>query len=569
MPRATTEDILKKKNILTDEQISLLRVEQIDTGKTPEQIIRDHGWATQEQVCQAKAEMLNVPYTNIPKKDINREILSLIPESIARQYTLIPLKKAGETIKVAMADPMDLQVKKFLETKTGLKIESCLAVPSEIETAITTAYSAGMESEVRAALKETEEEITYIEKETASLKDIEEEIKKAPVARIVSTILQFAVKSRASDIHIEPHENRTRVRYRIDGIMSERLSLPKQVHAPLVSRIKILSNMKIDETRVPQDGRFMIHVEDIEIDLRVSTLPTSHGEKVVLRLLRKGTHVPTLSELGLRGRALKDVENALRKTRGIILVTGPTGSGKTTTLRTGLEMINAPQVNIVTLEDPVEYEIKGINQVQIHPQAGLTFASGLRSILRQDPDVIMVGEIRDAETMELAIRASLTGHLVFSTLHTNSAAGAIPRMLDMGAEPFLLSSTAEAIIAQRLVRTLCTKCRESYHPDQKLFAQFTESLGALFHKKSPAELTLYKAKGCDKCEQSGYVSRAGIYEVLPVNQKIAQMIVQKESSDIIEAAAIKDGMVTVHQDGLLKVLEGLTTIEEVLRVAQE
>ena len=570
MPERTAlEDILKRKGVLTDEQVSLVKVEQISTGKEVDEIIRERGWATDAQIYQAKAELLGVPFTSIDETDISREVIALIPESVARQYLLIPIKKVKDTLEVAMKDPLDLQVKEFLEAKTGLEIKPYLAVPSQIELAINAAYSAGIESEVRAALKETEEEIGELKKEVTSLKEIEEEIKRAPVARIVSTILQYAVKSRASDVHIEPQAQSTRVRYRIDGILRERLSLPKHVHPSLVSRIKILANLKIDEVRVPQDGRFMIYVDSGEVDLRVSTLPTSHGEKVVMRLLRKGTKVPSLPQLGLRGRALKIIEDSLAKTRGIVLVTGPTGSGKTTTLRTCLEMINSAKINIITLEDPVEYEIKGVNQVQINPQAGLTFASGLRSVLRQDPDVIMVGEIRDKETMELAIQAALTGHLVLSTLHTNDAPGAIPRLLDMGAEPFLLASTVDTVLAQRLVRTLCPKCRQKYKPEKEIVERFKRTLGQLLPPDSQKELVLYKAKGCEECNNEGYTSRMGIFEVLPVDEQVSQLILRRESSDKLEEAARKNGMVTMLQDGFLKVVEGVTTLEEVLRVAQE
>ncbi|MBU0708200.1 GspE/PulE family protein [Patescibacteria group bacterium] len=566
--RLTVEDVLKDLGVITDEQLSVVKLEQINTGKSIEDIVKEHAWATEIEIYQAKADLLGVPFIAVPEVEVDREVLSLIPEGVARQYVLIPLSKKGDVVKVAMEDPLDLQVKEFLEAKTGLKIEPNLAIPTEIVAAIDEAYSGGMESEVRAALKETEEEISQIKVEIASLEDIEKDIKKAPVARIVSTVLQYAVKSRASDVHIEPQAKRTRVRYRIDGILRERLSLPRQVHASLVSRIKILSNLKIDETRIPQDGRFMIHVDKLEIDLRVSTLPTAHGEKVVMRLLKKDTNVPTLSELGLRGRALKNVEESLKKTRGIVLVAGPTGSGKTTTLRTSIEMVSTTQINVITLEDPVEYEMKGINQVHINPQAGLTFASGLRSILRQDPDVIMVGEIRDDETMKLAIQAALTGHLVFSTVHTNSAAGTIPRLLDMGAEPFLLSSTVETIIAQRLVRVLCKKCREEYHWDGALRDQFQETLGSLLPQKDQEKIVLFKAVGCPECNM-GYVSRVGIFEVLMVDERVAQQILRSETSDAIEKEAVKNGMVTMLQDGFLKVIEGITTIEEVLRVAQE
>jgi len=397
-------------------------------------------------------------------------------------------------------------------------------------------------------------------------------IREAPIAKIVETIVTFAMKARASDIHIEPQEDRTRVRYRIDGILQEKLILPRAVQDAVVSRIKILSDLKIDEKRIPQDGRFTYSVDGDEVDLRISTLPTVHGEKIVMRLLKKTGGVPTLSDLGLRGTALKNLENASHVPHGIVLVTGPTGSGKTTTLYSLLHKINTPKVNIVTLEDPVEYQMPGINQVQINPQAGLTFASGLRSFLRQDPNIIMVGEIRDKETAELAIQASLTGHLVFSTLHTNSASGALPRLLDMEAEPFLLASSMTLVMAQRVLRKICDFCKEEYEPEQEVVEDIKKELGPIYdgwvqqHKKEKP--TLFRGKGCDHCSGTGYQGRVGIYEVLVVTEKIGKIILERKPASDIENQAVEDGMLLMLQDGYLKALEGITTLEEVLRVAK-
>jgi type II secretory ATPase GspE/PulE/Tfp pilus assembly ATPase PilB-like protein len=365
-------------------------------------------------------------------------------------------------------------------------------------------------------------------------------------------------------------EDRTRVRYRIDGILHEKLILPKKIHDSLISRIKILSDMKIDEKRIPQDGRFNFQTDDEEVDLRVSSLPTAHGEKIVMRLLKKTSEVPTMTELGLRGRALANLEEAISRPHGIVLVTGPTGSGKTTTLYAVLSKITSVKVNIVTLEDPVEYQIAGVNQVQINPQAGLTFASGLRSFLRQDPNIIMVGEIRDEETAELAIQASLTGHLVFSTLHTNSAAGALPRLLDMHAEPYLLASTITAIVAQRVVRKICPSCKAPYVPVPEVVADMKRVLGKLWTvDESKQAAQLYKGQGCNTCGGSGYKGRVGIFEVLPVSEKVGRLILEHSPAGDIENQAVSEGMITMKQDGYLKVVEGVTTIEEVLRVAQE
>ncbi|MBM4402102.1 MAG: type II/IV secretion system protein [Candidatus Cloacimonetes bacterium] len=559
-------DILQKQNLISSEQASQVKLEQINTGRDLLELIKERGWVTAKQIVAAQAELLKVPFVDLAKRSIPTEILVKIPESVARHYILVPFELQNDTLSVAMKDPLDLQLLEFLETKTACKIKAFIAEEEEIVKTIRENYEVGMEKEVRAALKETEKEAERVEAEVKKLESMEEIVKYAPVARIVSTILDYAAKSRASDVHIEPQEGQTRVRYRVDGVLQERLSLPRAVHDAVVSRIKILANLKIDEKRIPQDGRFMIESAGTQIDLRVSTLPASHGEKVVMRLLRKSGEIPSLSELGLRANALKHIEQALKKTHGIILVTGPTGSGKTTTLRTALSKVNSIAVNIVTLEDPVEYEIPGINQVQINPTAGLTFASGLRSILRQDPDVIMVGEIRDRETMELAIQAALTGHLVFSTLHTNSAAGTLPRLLDMGAEPFLLASTMEVVLAQRLVRTLC-ECKKEVAADEQVAQKFKEVLGPLFPKQK--QLKVFQAVGCEKCGNAGFVGRMGIYEVLPVSEKIGRLILERETSDRIETQAKDEGMIAMLQDGFLKAIEGVTTVEEVLRVAQE
>jgi len=378
---------------------------------------------------------------------------------------------------------------------------------------------------------------------------------------------------RASDVHIEPLIGETRVRYRVDGILQERLMLPHRLQDAVVSRIKILADMKIDEKRIPQDGRFNFKMGESEVDLRVSTLPTVHGEKVVMRLLKKSGGVPTMLELGLRGLALKHLESSIRRPHGIILVTGPTGSGKTTTLYSVLATLNNVNVNIMTLEDPVEYEISGVNQVQINPAAGLTFATGLRSFLRQDPNIILVGEIRDAETTELAIQAALTGHLVFSTLHTNNASGAIPRLLDLGAEPFLVASALNAVVGQRIARRICPTCKEEYMPESAMISDLKAVLGDLWPSDKP--MVLYKGKGtihnttCESCGGSGYVGRLGIFEVFPVTDAITSLTLTHAPVKDIERQAVKEGMISMKQDGYMKALEGATTIEEVLRVAQD
>lgn len=566
------EDVLYEEGLLSKDQLSLVKLEGINTGKAAETIILEHGFVSQEQLTQARAKILGTPFIALGSKGISPEVLSFIPEPVARRYTLIPFEydRGTNTLSVAMADPLDLQVIGFIEQKSQAKIRPYLAIPDDIVVAISEQYAQSLSSEVTAALKEAQPMQAKSE-EAIDVSKIGEIIREAPVAKIVSTLLEYAIKARASDVHIEPLEEKTRVRYRIDGILHEKLALPRKVHEAVVSRIKILSNMKIDEKRLPQDGRFSFRSGDQEIDLRVSSLPTVHGEKIVMRLLKKSGGVPTLGDLGLRGMALKNVETAILRPHGIILITGPTGSGKTTTLYAILTKINSTKVNIVTLEDPVEYQIVGVNQVQINPQAGLTFASGLRSFLRQDPNIIMVGEVRDTETADLAIQAALTGHLVFSTLHTNSASGALPRLLDMGGEPFLIASSVNAIIAQRVVRKICLTCKESYEPPGEVVENIKNILGKLYapSEKDSNKVLLYRGKGCAECNNTGYLGRIGVFEVLPITEKIGRLILERETAGTIEKQSIEDGMITMKQDGYMKVVEGISTIEEVLRVAQD
>jgi type IV pilus assembly protein PilB len=561
------EDILFEDKLLSSDQLSLVKLEHINTGKAVEEILVDHGFVDETNLTKAKAQLVGVPFIPLSGKGISPEVLNFVPEPVARRYKLVPFDydKANNSLSVAMVDPLDLQVLEFIEQKSGATVKPFIAVPSEIDTAISEQYAQSLSTEVSAALKEAPPEIGAKIDE----KKIGEIIREAPVAKIVSTLLEYAMKARASDIHIEPAEDKTRVRYRIDGILHEKLALPRKVHDAVISRVKILSDMKIDEKRLPQDGRFNFKSGNEEVDLRVSTLPTVHGEKVVMRLLKKSGGVPTMPELGLRGTALKNLEIAMLRPHGIIIVCGPTGSGKTTTLYAVLSKINSIKVNIVTLEDPVEYQMPGVNQVQINPQAGLTFASGLRAFLRQDPNIIMVGEIRDGETAQLAIQASLTGHLVFSTLHTNNSAGALPRLLDMGAEPFLLASSMNAVVAQRVVRKICPSCKTSYDPPSEVISDLKSVLGKLYPDQKGGSVKLYRGQGCSECNQTGYSGRVGIFEVLPVSEKVGRLVLERASASDVETAAAEEGMISMKQDGYIKAIEGVTSIEEVLRVAQD
>lgn len=559
-------DSLVEKGLLTQQLADEIKLSAINSGASAIDIIRKKNLASEDEILQAKAKAYHVSFVILTGRGISPDVLSFIPESVARKYKLIPfeLDRQSNKLKVAMTDPLDLPVIEFLEQKSGKTIVAFLAQESEIMQKIDEEYAQGLAVEVTEALKESSEGSV----KTIDSSQIGQIIKEAPIAKIVSTILEYALKGRASDIHIEPQESRTRVRYRIDGILQEKLALPKTVHEAVVSRIKILSDMKIDERRIPQDGRFNFKLGQEEVDLRVSTLPTVHGEKVVMRLLKKTGGIPELPDLGFRGPSLKNLENAVTRPHGIILVTGPTGSGKTTTLYSILSRLNTAKVNIVTLEDPVEYEIVGLNQVQTNPQAGLTFASGLRSFLRQDPNIILVGEIRDNETTNLAIQAALTGHLVFSTLHTNNASTAIPRLLDLGAEPFLIVSVLNAVEAQRITRRICSACKESYTPVPEILADIKKVLGK-FIPADKNEIVIYKGKGCKECSNTGYLGRIGIYETIIVSPSIAKLIIERATAEAIEDKAVEEGMITLKQDGYLKVLDGITTIEEVIRVAQE
>lgn len=561
-------DVLVSERLITLEQLTKLKLEAARQNTAVDKLIHELQIVPDEKYYEAQAKFLNVPFTSVTTLPFSPEALGFIPKSVAERFGLIPFAYDHEQkiISVVMSNTTDLEAIEFIKQKTGAAIKVFQGIPSEITQAIQSQYSFGLVGEVKAALKESEQ----IQKvKTFDVKSISEVIKEAPIAKIVSTILEYAVKSRASDIHLEPQEDRVRVRYRIDGILYERLSLPLGVREAVISRIKILSGMKIDEHRTPQDGRFNFKVAEEEVDLRVSVLPTSFGEKIVMRLLRKSGGVPTMSELGIRGTSLKTLEASILRPHGIILVCGPTGSGKTTTLYAVLSKINTTRVNILTLEDPVEYQIPGANQVQINDDVGLTFATGLRAFLRQDPNIILVGEIRDKETTELAIQASLTGHLVFSTLHTDSAAGALPRLIDMGAETFLLASTINATMGQRIARKICPHCKVDYVPPREIIEEIKKVLGNLMPKDDGTPIKLYKGTGCEVCGHSGFLGRIGIYEVMPVTDAIAKLILERKDSATIEAKAKEEGMITMKQDGYLKVLEGTTTIDEILRVAQE
>lgn len=566
-------ELLTDKGLIDATKAEEINLRQVKTGENEEEVIKSLRILSDYDFTKYKAEFLRIPFVDLEEIGFSPEALSLVPQSVAEKYHLVPyrMEPKEKSLYVSMANPLDLETVEFLEKKTNMKIKTAMSVEAQIDTFIQEKYERekGITSEVSKALDERKIDEKKVESD--KMKAVSSE---APIAKIVTTILDYAVRSRASDVHIEPLEENVRVRYRIDGILQEKYILPRNVLDAVISRIKILSNLKIDEKRIPQDGRFNFKTENGEVDLRISTLPVSYGEKVVMRLLRKASKVPSLPDLGLRGLALKNLVEAIERPHGIIIVCGPTGSGKTTTLYSVLDRVATSKVNVVTIEDPVEYQMKGVNQVQVNVQAGLTFATALRSFLRQDPNVMMVGEIRDTETAELAINASLTGHLVFSTLHTNDASGTPPRLLDMGVEPFLLTSALTCVVGQRVLRTICPNCKQEMEIPPEKDAEMRKTLGPIYDmiedrwKKEGKKMTMPKIVGCDKCNGTGYLGRVAIYEVMPITEKLSKLIVEKGSASQIQKEAIDEGMLTMKQDGYVKVLEGVTTMDEVIRVAQ-
>lgn len=586
------ERLLLDKQKSTAEQMTELKNEAVSTGKSLQEVIITRNIVSDDELTRLYAERVGIPFVAINPKDVTKDIISAIPERIARQYTAVVYKIDDDgTHHLALADPDDLQSIDFIQKYTGTKVVIYAATQDNILTCLQ-AYREGSEEEISKTIQvEGEDE----QEQEVSASDIAED---SPIAQTVNLVLEFAIRAGASDIHIEPRDDYVSIRYRIDGVLREANKLPKNVHGALVSRIKILSNLKIDERRAPQDGRFKINLGGKAYAFRVSTLPVTTGEKVVMRILNEGGKALTLEQLGYWGKAKERILEAIKQPHGMILVTGPTGSGKSTSLFSILSMLNDPKVNISTVEDPVEYKIPGTNQTQVNPTAGMTFTSGLRALLRQDPNIIMVGEIRDGETADLAVQAALTGHLVFSTLHTNNAATCLPRLLDMHIEPFLIASTVRAVVGQRLVRMLCKACRESYTPT----AEDLEEINHLFNispdmmshiheldmraakeeiggdeKEQPLATTdtgiehLYREHegGCDECNGLGYTGRRGIYEVLANTNDVQKLIVANATSNDIQLQATKDGMVTMQLDGLIKAFRGVTSIAEILRVTRE
>ncbi len=550
------------------------------SGKKIADILILDGLIKEEELLKLEAYILGIPFVNLENETIAAEILRIIPEPIARKNNIIAFKKTTQGLEVAMLDPEDLQTIEFMKKKANLRILPRLTTPDSIKNALKQ-YQKSLEAEFGEIIRKEAGGIKFMkeEGETEEGEDLKKIAEELPIIRIVDTLVKHAVIQNASDIHIEPLEKEVLVRYRIDGILHDAMVLPKNVDKGIVARIKVLANLKLDEHRLPQDGRFKVETEDWRVSFRVSIIPVYDGEKIVMRLLPESSKGHTLEGLGLRSEALEVLHKNLKKPLGMILVTGPTGSGKTTTLYTAIDILNQAGVNISTIEDPIEYRMPRVNQMQVLPQIGLTFATGLRSLVRQDPNIIMVGEIRDHETASLAVNAALTGHLVLSTLHTNSAAGALPRLLEMGVEGFLVASTVNIIISQRLVRRLCED-REKYMLDasarknlEKL-VNLERILEVLIAEKIVPPRTMwdtiqfYRPKETPDCPE-GYHGRVGIYEILEVSETIRSLILKNASPDAIEAEARRGGMLTMIEDGFIKAVQGVTTIEEVLRVTSE
>ncbi|NOT00769.1 MAG: Flp pilus assembly complex ATPase component TadA [Phycisphaerales bacterium] len=550
-------DLLVKKNLITREQLQAAKQQCQTSSGTIENVLVEMGLVSARHLLEARSEQLSIPMVDLSSFKADPELLKLIPSKVVHRYRLFPVERRNGTIRVATNDPFNLYAFDELRMLTGMKVEPVLAYEDDVARVIKEHYGVGGET-VNAMVGDDVEVMTDVSEED---KDLIEMAQEATVVKLVNEILLEAIRDKASDVHVEPFEDDLRIRYRIDGVLHT-TTVPPQIrrfHAAIVSRIKILSNLNIAEHRLPQDGGFKIRAHNREIDLRVSILPTAFGSAVVMRILDKTTSLIGLDKLGMQGELLPRFQGLIDQPYGIILVTGPTGSGKTTTLYSALKTICSDKIKILTIEDPIEYYLDGINQVKVNPKIGLTFASGLRSFLRHDPDVILVGEIRDYETAEVAINASLTGHLVFSTLHTNDAVTANTRLLDMGIEPFLVASSVSGVLAQRLVRKICTHCREAYEPDpDQLPSDFEYKKGEVLHH----------GKGCRECRNSGYRGRFGIFELMCINDEIRELVVGRVSATDLFAAAVREGLKPMRHDGWDKVRRGETTIEEVARVTK-
>ncbi|MEI7497872.1 MAG: GspE/PulE family protein [Candidatus Falkowbacteria bacterium] len=565
-------EVLNFANILPPENFDRLANEAKEGGKNIEDYLAEKKIINQAALYEKAADFFKLPFINLKKQTIRKDVLFYLPEAIASTHQIIAFDSSPTQIMLATLDPNDIEILDFIKKKTELEPKLYFTTPESIQFAINQ-YHKSLKAEIDILENDT--------KEGQSNEDLKKLATNLPVVRVVDTLLEYAIFEDASDIHIEPEEKEVNVRYRIDGILRNVMTLPKNIQSGIAARIKILSNLKVDEHRLPQDGRFKIHNKDYKVSFRVSIIPTFDGEKIVMRLLREKAQILTLEQLGMQPSALETLKNNISKPHGMVLVTGPTGSGKSTTLYTVLNILNTPEVNISTIEDPIEYRMPHVNQSQVNAKIGFTFASGLRAFLRQDPDIIMVGEIRDQETAEIAINAAMTGHLVLSTLHTNDAINTLPRLSDMGVPSFLVATTTNLIIAQRLVRKICPNCIQSYNLDKQTIEDLRQQFDidtiiktmirekVIVGSKNLESLLFYHGKGCKQCNDSGYKGRVGIYEVLEITPEISELILKKATESDIMKEAIAQKMLTMAEDGYIKAKNGITTIEEIVRVTKE
>lgn len=566
MRRTPFTEILCSATTLAPEQLARAEELSAQKGLRLEDALLQQHVISEDELRQAQALHLGLPYwKELPESAFDTSLMIQVPLAFARQHKLVPVCAEDGVVLVAMSNPLDLQPLDDVSLLLQAPVTPILSTEGEILNALNRLYESSSQTAAQVIEDLDAEEMGRLAHDLEGTQDILDQDSEAPIIRLVNSILSQAVRDRASDIHLEPFERSLKVRYRIDGVLHEVLAPPKRLQSAITSRLKIMADLNIAERRLPQDGRITIRVRNREIDIRVSVIPTAFGERLVLRLLDKTGTMFNLEDIGFAKDLFETYNRLIHRSNGIILVTGPTGSGKTTTLYGTLHRINSPEVNILTVEDPIEYQLNGIGQVQVNPKIDLTFANGLRSFLRQDPDIIMVGEIRDRETAEIAIQASLTGHLVFSTLHTNDAASAVTRLLDMGVEPFLISSSVLAMMAQRLVRLLCPACRVAITPSPETLRE----LGLTVEDYTRQGGQCYRAQGCSACHGTGYRGRTGIYELLAMDDAIRALIMQQANASTIKTAAVQRGMRTLLQDGAWKVMQGLTTAEEVLRVTQE
>lgn len=556
--------LLIANGIINHKDLEVALREQKKTNQLIGKTLTELGLATEQDVLKALSEQLGIPYVKINSGDIDKTMVKTIPARFVTHGKFMPLKEDNGALVIAVSNPLDIQALDGIELMLKRQIRLVVSTESDITNAIEKYYGIGAET-VEAMLADKDRKIEILTSKTAADENIEDMAEDASIIKFINQIIFQAIQDRATDIHFEPFEDELKVRYRIDGMLHETAipSAIKHLQSAIISRIKVMSDLNIAERRLPQDGRIKIRTENAEFDLRVSILPGAYGELICIRILSRSGIFYGLGELGFSTEELNKFESVIKKPHGIVLVTGPTGSGKTTTLYAALSKLNVENRKIITIEDPIEYRLKGICQMQVHPGIGFTFANAFRSMLRHDPDIMMVGEIRDLETAEISVHTALTGHLVFSTLHTNDAAGAIARLLDIGIKPYLIASSVECIMAQRLVRLVCTNCREKYKPDEKSLREIG------MNPEECREIDFYRGKGCEKCKYTGYFGRTGIYEVLVIDDKIREMILAHEPSNIIKQKAQESGMNALSQDGWQKVAKGITTVDEILRVAFE